>query len=622
MPRLFLRISVLHFILLILLTLPLHSQDDGLRFAWMSDTHIGNATAAADLSASVHDINLLGDIDFVILSGDITEYGSNEQLRLTKSILDSLDVPYHIIPGNHDTRWSESGAMEFARLWGDDRFVFEAPPFRFIGLHEGPLMRMGDGHWAPEDLRWVDSILVSLPDPKQPLIIVTHYPIDPGIDNWYELLDRLEKYNPRLVLVGHGHRNRVDSYGGIPALMGRSNLRAREAVGGYTIVDIRQDTAKFFERTPGIRTTGPWHVVALNGPHIQKLIEHPRPDFSVNKEYPNVQAEWKVKTGYTITTPPAIASGRVVVGTSAGVMHAFSLGTGNELWRYQTGGPIDSSPAVENGRIVFGSCDGRIYCLDLETGKKIWDAGTDEAVVASPAIADGVVFIGGSDNCFRALSLASGQQLWRFTDMNGHVETKPLVSDNAVFFGAWDSHFYALETSDGTLRWKWQGERPGILYSPAACWPVASDGKVFIVAPDRAMTALDVSTGKEIWRTRNYQVRESIGISQDRKSVFVRTMTDSILALSAIADVPVVEWALNAGFGYDINSAMLSEKNGVVFYGTKNGLLFAVDRQSGSLLWKHRTGVALLNTVVPLDARSVVVTDLDGVIQLIRSNTP
>ena len=39
-------------------------------------------------------------------------------------------------------------------------------------------MRMADGHWAPEDLRWFDSLIVSLPNSNQPIIFVTHYPLD------------------------------------------------------------------------------------------------------------------------------------------------------------------------------------------------------------------------------------------------------------------------------------------------------------------------------------------------------------------------------------------------------------------------------------------------------------
>src|ERR1035438_1471853 len=54
------------------------------------------------------------------------------------------------------------------------------------------------------------------------------------------------------------------------------------------------------------------------------------------------------------------------------------------------------------------------------------------------------------------------------------------------------------------------------MYSPAACWPIAANGKVFIVAPDRVMTALDAKTGEQLWRASAYNVRESIGLSQNQ----------------------------------------------------------------------------------------------------------
>jgi 3',5'-cyclic AMP phosphodiesterase CpdA len=115
-----------------------YTQTDTIRFAWMSDTHIGNPTAAEDLRNSVNDINSLYGLDFTILSGDITEMGSNEELKLAKQILDSLQQPYYIVPGNHDNKWSESGATMFARLWGDDRFIFESGEYLLLAYTRDP----------------------------------------------------------------------------------------------------------------------------------------------------------------------------------------------------------------------------------------------------------------------------------------------------------------------------------------------------------------------------------------------------------------------------------------------------------------------------------------------------
>src|SRR6266446_4745178 len=168
------------------------AETPSFRFAWLSDTHVGSPTGEQDLRAAVRDINSLTGLSFVVISGDVTEYGSREQLRLAKEILDGLRIPCHVVPGNHDTKWSESGATDFPRLWKDDRFVFEHGGFRFIGLHEGPIMKMGDGHWAPQDARWLEKTLKNLPDKNQPLVFITHYPLDEGIDNWYVVLDLLK----------------------------------------------------------------------------------------------------------------------------------------------------------------------------------------------------------------------------------------------------------------------------------------------------------------------------------------------------------------------------------------------------------------------------------------------
>ena len=74
-----------------------------------------------------------------------------------------------------------------------------------------------------------------------------------------------------------------------------------------------------------------------------------------------------------------------------------------------------------------------------------------------------------------------------------------------------------------------------------------------------------------------------------------------------------------AAFGYDINSAMLVEKEGVVFYGTKNGLLYALDCRSGAVKWEHKIGPGLINTVLPLSATQILTTDFDGKVTLIEA---
>ena len=50
------------------------------KYAFVTDTHIGTETGEEDLRRTVADINNQKDIDFTIVTGDITEMGTNDEL--------------------------------------------------------------------------------------------------------------------------------------------------------------------------------------------------------------------------------------------------------------------------------------------------------------------------------------------------------------------------------------------------------------------------------------------------------------------------------------------------------------------------------------------------------------
>ncbi len=591
-------------------------NSDVIKFAWLSDTHVGGSTGAQDLGIVVRDINKNDSIEFVIVSGDVTELDVGPNLPLAKTILDSLNKPYHIIPGNHDTKWSSSGGGLFEQLWGADRFNFEVGEFRFIGHHQGPLMRMGAGYIDPDDITWIESILKSLPDPRQKIFIVMHYPLNPSIDNWYALRDVLKPYNIQAVLHGHGHANRTRSYEGIPGVMSRSILRRGAQPTGYSIVDLFADRAEFFERVPLADSLQYWHTLLLGDRDFSDSTALPYPDYSGN-ENSGVKEVWQVSTGSLITSAPSSHDGKVYVSTVGGEVLALDLATGDEIWSYQGQGVIHATPAVKGSRVVIGSVDSTITCLSTKDGRKLWQTETSDPVLGSPLIAGRRVYIGSGDGEMRALNLRNGKIKWTYSDINGYIETKPVMADKKIMFGAWDGSFYALDAKKGSLAWKWDGPRRGLLYSAAACWPVVSDTKVFIVAPDRAMTAIDLTTGETIWRKTGHKVRESIGISEDGKTVFARTMQDSVLAVNSQSPTFSQKWMTHVGFDYDIAPNAILEKAGKIFFATDNGAVYCLDGSTGEVLWNHRVSDGLVNTLDVIDGNSVLCTGADGMVTLL-----
>lgn len=602
-----------------LLPFMVQAQQAVFRFAQLTDIHLSpnNPNPTEDLLRSIAQINATDSIDFVLVTGDIAEEGDRATMEKVKSCLDLLKVKYYVVLGNHETKWSDSGCTAFGEIFGGERFEFEHKGFLFLGFNSGPLMRMAYGHVVPQDIRWMtetmDRYNAGNSRPDKPVILVTHYPMTEGdVDNWYEVTDAVRPYNIRLFIGGHYHRDRDLRYDGIPGILMRSNLRDKDEKPGYGIYEITEDSILVYTQRIG-EPKRQWAAFSLTDSYYDRNGKAEKyPDFSVNKEYAQVQEQWIVQTGAGIYCSPAVEKDKVFVGDDLGRLTAYALKNGKKLWSFQSGKRIVGTPAVSEGIVVFGSADCKIYGLDAPNGNLLWTVEAAEPVLGAVTIENSIAYIGASDHTFRAVNIRTGEVKWAFAGVRGYIETKPLVTDNKVIFGAWDNTLYALNKADGKELWKWTGGLTRMHFSPAAVWPVAADGKVFITDPQRAMTAIDIETGNTVWRTFQSMVRETIGLSEDKERIYSKTMNDSIVCYSTKGDQPHKLWASNVGFGYEHAPSMQVEKNGVVFGSTKEGLIFALEATTGKVLWKHKTGNSLISTVVPLDNNRVLFTATSG----------
>jgi len=586
------------------------------KYAFVTDTHVGTATGEEDLRNTVKDINSQNDLDFVLVTGDVTEMGTRVEIALAKEILKALKKPWYVIPGNHDTGWSESGGVDFIKAFGDDKFTFDHKGYRFIACASGPYVRMSDGHIPRDAVVWLDKILKKTP-PEMPVVFINHYPVDNSLDNWYEATDRIKKYNIQYAICGHGHANQALDFEGVPGTMGRSNLRAKDSIGGYNVVTMRKDSVLFAVKKPGITVESAWRKIAL-GRYTTASRKLERPSYGINSTYPMVKEVWKYHAPANVVMTPAADEQVVVFGNSIGEVEALELKDGKQRWKFKTRGAIYSSPAIADNRVVLGSGDGSIYSLRLDNGKKIWRYRTGASVLGSPVIEKDTVYIGGSDGNFRAINLQTGKLLWAFEGVEGSVVDKPLIYGGKLIFGSWGRHLYALDQHTGKLMWKWSNGSANRMFSPAMCTPLAHEGIVYIAAPDRYLTAIDAATGKTLWRNKEATVRESTGMAEDGSMVFGKTMNDEVVAYKTQATDPGILWRLNLGFGYEHVPSMLIARYGQVTFGTKNGVVYSFDPSVPKPVWAHKVDNSMVNTVNVLSKDRVLVSTMDGVVALLR----
>lgn len=625
------------FVLFLSVAVAAAAQTTPVTFAYLSDIHISEGATGRieNLKRCIADINSQPDIQFTLFGGDITDFGADREFVMTKALFDELEHPYWLVAGNHDAKWSESGCNTFAQVFGYEHFEFEAGGIKFLGCNCGPNMRMAPALIPHESLMWLDSLTRALPR-EQPVILVNHYPQDTSVLNYFQLMNTVKQCNIQLLIGGHWHQNRVLNYEGVPAILGRSPDRGKEV--GYNIIDIKDGTFTAHERilvdkegqAIPPKDLSPWYTQQFTAaPQYEPdkaagrdnpyglPSNYPFLKFDVNQTYPQVQAIWRSQDEGDIGCGAVKAGRYVLYANETGVVKALDAATGRDLWRFATEGKVFSTPAVWKNNVVIGSTDGNIYCLSLRNGRLRWRHHCDQSVLATPAIHKGIAYVGSSDHVFRALKVRNGKLVWTREGIAGFVECKPYVDDTQVVFGDWANTLYSLDPKTGAMQWTWKTKGSRML-SPAAVYPVKAHGRIFIVTPERKTYALDARTGEQLWVSNGG--RESIALSPDGETIYVKTMSDSVQAYATAPAEMVKRWEVRPGFGYEIapTPCACSADGKLLFVPTDKGNLFCLNTADGKTVWKHKISVALINSIVPLPGNQLLIATMDGVVTLLQ----
>lgn len=597
-----------------------NNSREQLTFAHLTDIHVAPGADSEDhLLQVVADINELKP-DFVVVTGDLTNNGTNAELEAAKAVLDQLDVPYYAIPGNHETNWSESAGLKFNELWGNDRFLFSKNGYLFVGFNTGPYMKMGDGHVKQEDLQWLRRELEAKKDDDQMLISMAHYPLADGLDNWTDVTELLKEYDCRMAFCGHGHNTRLMNFDGIPGSMGRSTMKGGHESPGYTLVTFRNDSALVYEKELQATDEELKYSINLLSPDTLKHIEvSPKPDYSVNDKYSDTEVLFDFADTASIFSGPCLINDSLLVyGNSLGLVKGMNIPSKQIVWEKEYEGSIFSTPVSDGDIVAFGTVEGTIVGLDVRDGSKQWEVNAGTPVLAQGAISEGALYIGGGQSAFFKIDMDDGEILWQFDNIDGLVQGIPAIGDEEVVFGAWDRHLYSLDKETGEMNWKWNNGSSAPLLSPGNIAPAIVTNKVFIVAPDRYMTALDRKTGTQVWRTNKHQVRESMGISPDGKQVYAKLMNDSIIAMSTSANSPETLWTIDAGIEYDHNPCPVEANSKMVVAATKNGLVVAVSPNGNEVLWQYKAGNSSVNKLIFDDSENIWMSLMEGRIMQIK----
>jgi outer membrane protein assembly factor BamB len=207
----------------------------------------------------------------------------------------------------------------------------------------------------------------------------------------------------------------------------------------------------------------------------------------------------------------------------------------------------------------------------------------------------------------------TAQPLWTF-DAHAPIWSSPLSSSDRVIFGDNEGTLHVLESRSGRELWRFKTGGPIVARA------TAHRGRLYVPSDDGFVYALDAATEREVWRfdTHGAPVKREWPANgpytYDYQASAV-TPADGLLYVgSADGKLYAIEeesgrerWAFATG-GLVRSTPMVA--NGSVFFGSFDGLIYALDATSGKLRWKYATGApvnssaAVLGDTVYIGSRS------------------
>lgn len=201
--------------------------------AQISDLHIGGSEDGREplsrVEAVIESIRSLPNApDAVLVSGDLADAGGVEEYETVRELLGRLELPLHVLNGNHDDRGRIRAAFDLPGE-GEEPVNYSADvgELRLVVL-DSNVPGQDPGRYSPEQLRWLDAELGS--QPQQPTLLALHHPpLATGSPQWDRInlepdqrpgLAEVVARHPQLraIVGGHLHRAAASTLGGCPVL--------------------------------------------------------------------------------------------------------------------------------------------------------------------------------------------------------------------------------------------------------------------------------------------------------------------------------------------------------------------------------------------------------------------
>ncbi|MBT0316992.1 outer membrane protein assembly factor BamB [Morganella morganii] len=293
------------------------------------------------------------------------------------------------------------------------------------------------------------------------------------------------------------------------------------------------------------------------------------------------------KTGFLSADIPAMLSGgltvsgeHVYVGTERGTLIALNANDGEIAWTANAGGEVLSRPEVSDGLVLVHTGNGLLQAFDTASGEQRWSLNLDTPSLSvrgesAPVVAMGAAFVGGDNGRVSAVMLGQGQIIWqqRISQTTGTTEIS------------------RLNDVDMT--------------------PVVADGRVYAIAYNGNLVAMDMRSGQILWKRDFGSVNELV---LDGESLYVVDQDDNVYGLRAADGVTM--WSQDKLLHRNLSAPEIF--NGYLVVGDGEGYLHWLDTSNGQFVAQNKLNSSGILSRPSIAGDKLMVQARDGRLYLLR----
>jgi outer membrane protein assembly factor BamB len=551
------------------------------QYAVISDIKFGSPNSGQQLKQIVDNINLHEEIEFVVVIGNFTLMGRDNEFTDASKILDKLKVDYYPVLGFNDMKYSSSGGSIAKELFEDDKFTLEVGTgSKHIGMNDFSPWRTR-GHFSVEDLMWLDTIVTSAIAGEE-LYYYSSVPLnEKNLGNWNEVTIRLRTKNWRAIFYP-AQQNRIVTEASPPAVEIKPSLN-KENNWNYTLIDNRADSLFFFQIYQdtlkefwGALSKSDTVIKTVPAADIEKAPLSKIDDILDSNYTPTVV--WQKDLQKEMYAPILVTEDKIFTASFDGEINCFDL-EGNPIWSHHLERTILNCMAREKDLLLVGTIEGDLFSINANNGNVVQVIGVGEPITSQLVTADvhyndkdtkGVI-AGTKNGSVYFYEIYSFELIWMNNSSKEMIETRPIALKDKILFTAHDNYLYNIDLNSGVLNWKWTAKNSGSLSSPI------TNGKfIFVSSPDKNITAIDLLQGTQAWRKNEYRAHESLNISDDNKKLLIKSLSDYFIIADAATGKG--DKKIKCPFGNDPDPSTILEINNEYLFSTGSGYVYRIDK--------------------------------------------